>query len=107
MPQWSNAANQPDNVTVYFFHGAECIHCHTVMPFMNATFEKYPNVKFEVLETFHNESNNALFVEMNKKRGIEQYGVPEIFVGDVVLIGSKDIPEKLDGILENITKNKR
>ena len=50
----------PNNITVYFFYGEECPHCHNVMPFIRNLSEKYPDVDFHILETWHNETNNAL-----------------------------------------------
>jgi len=101
--QSDNIVKPRSNITVYFFHGAECSHCHIVMPFMNATIQKYPNVKFEVLEIWYNETNRDLAISMNNKLNVTQWGVPEVIIGDVVLSGSKDIPEKLEGVLNNMT----
>jgi len=49
-----------------------------------------------LLETWHNETNQALSSNLNRKLGVSRAGVPEAIVGNVVLIGSKDIPEKLE-----------
>ncbi|MDD1695656.1 MAG: thioredoxin family protein [Methanoregula sp.] len=86
-------------VTVYFFYGEECPHCHTVMPFIQNLSKKYPEVNFVMLETWHNKTNSAQFELVNKKLGITQAGVPEVVVNDVVLIGSQDIPDKLEGVI--------
>lgn len=91
------------DTTVYFFHGAECSHCHDIMPFMNATIKKYPNIKFEVLEVWHNETNNKLAVAMNNRLSKTNWGVPEVIIGDEIMIGSKDISENLESMLNNIT----
>jgi thiol-disulfide isomerase/thioredoxin len=45
----------PATATVYFFYGEECPHCHTVMPFIESLSEKYPEVDFLILETWHND----------------------------------------------------
>ena len=94
-------------VTVYFFYGEECPHCHTVMPFIQNLSKKYPEVDFRILETWHNETNMALFESMNKKLGISAAGVPEVVVDDVVLIGSRDIPDKLEGVILGQKNNKQ
>lgn len=83
-------------VTVYFFYGEECAHCHAVKPFIESLQAKYPDVDFQVLEVWHNPSNLALSTTLNRNLGLEDPGVPEVIVGDVVLVGSRDIPEKLE-----------
>jgi len=83
-------------VTVYFFYGQECPHCEEIMPFMQSLQQKYPDVEIRFLETWHNEINQALSTTLNRNLGVSRPGVPEVIVGNVVLIGSKDIPEKLE-----------
>ena len=97
----------PGNITVYFFYGEECPHCHNVMPFIRNLSIKYPDVNFYILETWHNETNNALSQQLNKKLGIQNAGVPEVIVGgnNTPLVGDRDIPAYLeDVILEQLKK---
>jgi thiol-disulfide isomerase/thioredoxin len=89
----------PGNVTVYFFYGEECPHCHNVMPFMQSLQQKYPDVSFQLLETWHNETNAALDTTLNQKLGQQSPGVPEVIVGNVTLVGDKDIPDKLESVI--------
>jgi thiol-disulfide isomerase/thioredoxin len=99
----------PDNVTVYFFYGEECPHCHTVMPFIQNLSKKYPQVDFRILETWHNETNNALFTSLNQKLAIQNTGVPEVIVigNTTPLVGDRAIPAYLEGvILEQVNKKK-
>jgi cytochrome c biogenesis protein CcdA/thiol-disulfide isomerase/thioredoxin len=84
------------NVTVFFFYGEECAHCHDVIPLVEALQEKYPDVEFRILETWHNPENYKLSLYLNKRLGLGQVGVPEAFVGDTVLVGAIEIPEKLE-----------
>jgi len=94
------------NVTVYFFYGQECSHCEEIMPFMQSLQQKYPDVDIRMLETWHNETNQALSTSLNRKLGVSKPGVPEVIVGNVVLIGSKDIPDKLEQtILDQLKKH--
>jgi len=95
------------NVTVYFFYGEECPHCHTVMPFVESLKQKYPEVDLRILETWHNETNQALSFAIHQKLGIKSAGVPEVIVGNVVLTGSVDIPARLESaIIEELKKNR-
>ena len=97
--------NPNGNVTVYFFYGEECAHCHKIMPFMQSLKQKYPNVDILLLEIWHNKTNQALSTTLNRELKVSSSGVPEAIVGDVVLIGEKDIPEKLEqAILDQLKK---
>jgi thiol-disulfide isomerase/thioredoxin len=86
-------------VTVYFFYGEECPHCHNVMPLIESLKSKYPDVDFQILETWHNKKNQELSASLNQKLGVEKAGVPEVILGNVVLIGDKDIPAKLESAI--------
>jgi thiol-disulfide isomerase/thioredoxin len=95
------------NVTVYFFYGEECPHCHNVMPFIQNLSKKYPDVDFRILETWHNETNQALSLSLHQKLGIPSAGVPEVIVvgNNTPLIGDRAIPAELEGvILEQLKK---
>ena len=96
------------NVTVYFFYGEECPHCHNVMPFIQNLSKKYPDVDFRILETWHNETNQALSLSLHQKLGIPSAGVPEVIVvgNNTPLIGDRAIPAELEGvILEQLKKS--
>jgi thiol-disulfide isomerase/thioredoxin len=95
------------NVTVYFFYGEECPHCHKVMPFVESLKKKYPEVDIRILETWHNETNQVLSLAIHQKLGIKSAGVPEVIVGNVILTGSVDIPARLESvIIEELKKNR-
>ncbi len=96
-------------VTVYFFYGEECPHCHEVMPFIQNLSIKYPDVDFRILETWHNETNAKIFNTLNDQFQVPtgRRGVPEVIVigNTTPLIGSRDIPQYLEGvILEQLHK---
>ena len=97
------------NVTVYFFYGEECPHCHNVMPFIQNLTKKYPDVDFRILETWHNATNQALSVSLNQKLGIQSPGVPEIIVvgNNTPLVGDRDIPAYLEGVILEQLKKKQ
>ena len=94
------------NVTVYFFYGEECLHCHTVMPFLENLSKKYPQVTFTWYETWHNQTNEAAFVTINKQLGLKGVAVPEVVTGTTVLIGERDIPAKLEAAIVDQLKKK-
>jgi thiol-disulfide isomerase/thioredoxin len=105
-----SAAPVQGNVVVYFFYGEECPHCHNVMPFIQNLSKKYPDVDFRILETWHNETNQALSLSLHQKLGIQSAGVPEVIVigNNTPIIGDRDIPAVLeDVILEQLKKKQQ
>ena len=95
------------NVTVYYFYGEECPHCHKIMPFVQSLQQKYPAADILFLETWHNQTNYILYTQVNQDLRVRYAAVPEAVVGDVVLIGEKDIPEKLEQAILDQLKKKR
>ena len=86
----------PDKVTVYYFYGAECPHCHNVTPFVESLRDKYPEVNFQILEIWHDKTNSALYELQNHKLGLEKAGVPQVIVGKVSLLGEEKIRAGLE-----------
>ena len=85
-----------DRLTVYYFYGEECPHCHNVTPFITSQREKYPDVEFQILETWHNNTNNKLLILLNHKLGRKTVGVPAVIVGNVSLLGADEIKAGLE-----------
>jgi ATP-dependent RNA circularization protein (DNA/RNA ligase family) len=79
------------------------------MPFIQNLSKKYPDVDFRILETWHNETNNALSKSLNQKLAIQNYGVPEVIVvgNNTPLIGDRDIPAYLEGVILEQLKKKQ
>jgi thiol-disulfide isomerase/thioredoxin len=50
---------------LYEFYGTECPHCIDMKPFVER-LKKEEGVEIESLEVWHNEANEAKFVEMDK-----------------------------------------
>jgi cytochrome c biogenesis protein CcdA/glutaredoxin len=84
------------NLTVYYFYGSECPHCHNVTPYVESLREKYPDVSFRLLEIWHDETNNSFQRLLNHKLGLEASGVPQIIVGNVSLLGDDKIQTGLE-----------
>ncbi|MGB9176417.1 MAG: thioredoxin family protein [Methanoregula sp.] len=102
---WNSSQSSPvqgtgsNTVTVYYFYGKECPHCENVRPFIESMRQKYPDVNFQILEIWHDQTNNALATLMNHNLNQSQTMVPEVIVGDVVLFGDKEIPAKLESVI--------
>ena len=104
--QSPDAGTVPGNsLTVYFFYGEECPHCHVVMPLVTNLSVKYPGAHIQILEVWHNTANNELYTKVNEQLGIAPPGVPEVVIGDTVLVGDREIPGKLEQlIIEQLKK---
>jgi cytochrome c biogenesis protein CcdA/thiol-disulfide isomerase/thioredoxin len=87
---------EPGIVTVYFFYGTECPHCHNVMPYVESLRDKYPDVSFRFLEIWHDQTNNSFQKLLNHKLGLEAAGVPQVIVGNVSLLGEDKIQAGLE-----------
>lgn len=87
------------SLTVYYFYGTECPHCENVMPVIKSLQKKYPDVDFQILEVWHDKTNNARYQLMNHQLNVQQVMVPEVIVGDVVLMGDVDIPARLESVI--------
>jgi cytochrome c biogenesis protein CcdA/glutaredoxin len=90
------------NLTVYFFYGTECPHCHDVLPFVESLRDKYPDVEFRILETWHDDTNRALLNLLSHKagRGKEQAtAVPQIIIGNTSLLGEDEIQAGLENAI--------
>ena len=83
-------------VTVYYFYGKECPHCENVRPYIESLQKKYPDVNFQVLEIWHDTTNKALADLMNHNLNEQQSLVPEVIVGNVVLMGETEISTRLE-----------
>lgn len=91
---------------IYFFYGEECPHCHNVMPYIINMTRKYPDADIRVLEVWHNQTNQQIWVQATTAAGLSQYGVPEVISGTTVLIGEVEIPQKLEGLIQDSLKKK-
>jgi cytochrome c biogenesis protein CcdA/thiol-disulfide isomerase/thioredoxin len=89
-------AQSGSNLTVYFFYGTECPHCHNVTPYVESLRDKYPDVSFRFLEIWHSETNNSFQRLLNHKLGLEATGVPQVIVGNVSLLGEDKIETGLE-----------
>jgi len=94
------------NLTVFFFYGEECPHCHTVMPLVINLSKKYPEVEFRLLEIWHNQKNYVIYYEINAELKNSYDGIPEAIVGDTILFGERDIPNGLEAAIQDQLKKK-
>jgi thiol-disulfide isomerase/thioredoxin len=107
-PTQQAAVPSAASTTIYYFYGEECPHCHNIKPFMDNITQKYPEADIQVLEVWHNQTNQKIYADANNAAGYSTPpGVPEIVLGKTVLIGEKDIPGKLEALVQDYLKKKQ
>jgi uncharacterized membrane protein len=90
-------------VHAILFYSPSCTHCHKVMtedlPPLKAKF----GIQLDILEvdTTTQEGSNLYQAAVEQfKIPEERLGVPTMIIGDTVLVGEKEIPDQLPGIVE-------
>ncbi|MGQ9626259.1 MAG: hypothetical protein ACUVV0_05055 [Anaerolineae bacterium] len=90
-------------VEIFFFYSDTCPHCHIVIEEVLPKIEqKYGDrVRIRYFE-ISDPDNYALMLGLERIYGVteEQAGIPEIFLGNVVMIGSHIIRQNLDKEIE-------
>lgn len=90
-------------VRAVLFFSPTCPHCHTVIENVLPPLQNQYNEQLVVLQIdVSTESGFYLYQEAITHFSIpdERLGVPTLIVGDQVLVGSLEIPEKFPGLIE-------
>lgn len=96
------------STTIYYFWGDGCPHCEDIKPFMDNITQKYPDANIQVLEVWKNQTNQKIYTQVNAAAGLSTPpGVPEVVLGNTVLVGEKDIPDKLEALVQDYLKKKQ
>jgi len=95
------------SATIYYFYGEECPHCHNIMPFIENMTRKYPEANIQVLEVWHNQTNQQIYQQANAAAGMKRFGVPEVISGKTVLVGEVDIPAKFEALIQDYLNKKK
>jgi len=87
------------------FYGETCPHCHEVMDnFLPGVYEKYGDqVEYRYIEVWSNTDDYLTMLGLETKLGVSQDrqgSVPALVIGDHVLIGSGEIPDQLEGLID-------
>ncbi|HDQ72350.1 MAG TPA: hypothetical protein ENN19_09670 [Chloroflexi bacterium] len=99
------AADDPDPVVrAVLFWSENCSHCHHVIENTLPPLLEKHGEQLEVLSVSLSDSmaNYELWLATKEAFGIppDQGGVPMLFIGEYVLVGSRDIPDRLPGLIE-------
>jgi len=90
-------------VRAVLFYANTCPHCHYVMEQALPPLQKQYGDQLEIRMLEVSDANNyQLWVKAMDayKVPADWRGVPMLFIGDKVLVGSRDIPEQLPGLIE-------
>lgn len=83
-------AQDNDTVTLHFFYGQGCPHCAKAISFLEELEDAYPSLDYHMHETYFDEEERELFMQMAERHGTSIEGVPTFFVGDKVIVGYSD-----------------
>lgn len=82
------ALAKEDTLTLYFFYGATCPHCHQAERFLQGLQQRHPGLQISSFEVFNNQENAQQLLGFLKKHGQEaSIRVPAIFINNQVIIG--------------------
>jgi uncharacterized membrane protein len=90
-------------VRAVLFYSPSCAHCHQVITEnLPPLFEKYGEQLHVIGIDVTQQDGQALYQAAIQRFKIapEQQGVPTLIVGDIVLVGSLDIPQQFPGLIE-------
>jgi glutaredoxin len=92
-------------VRFYLFYGETCPHCHEVMDnYLPQVYEKYGDqVEYQYIEVWSDTDNYLTLLGLEQKLGVpedRQGAVPALVIGDQVLVGGLEIPEKLEPLID-------
>jgi cytochrome c biogenesis protein CcdA/glutaredoxin len=98
---------QVDEPVVRFilFYGETCPHCHEVMDnYLPTVYEKYGDqVEHQYIDVWSDTDGYLTMLGLEMKLGVpEEYqgSVPTLVIGDKVLVGSSEIPDKLETYID-------
>ncbi len=90
-------------VRAVLFYANTCPHCHIVIEQVLPPLQKQYGDQLEIRMLEVSDVNNyQLWVKAMDAYKVpnDWRGVPMLFIGDRVLVGSRDIPEQLPGLIE-------
>jgi cytochrome c biogenesis protein CcdA/glutaredoxin len=98
---------EPGKPVVRFilFYSDTCPHCHEIMEnYLPTVYEKYGSqVEYRYIDIHNNTDNYLTMLGLEKKLGLpeDRRGyVPALIVGDQVLVGGNEIPNNLEGYID-------
>jgi cytochrome c biogenesis protein CcdA/glutaredoxin len=101
------AESEPDEPVVcfYLFYSQTCPHCHEIMEnYLPTVYEKYGDqVEYQYFDIYDNTDLYITMLALEQKFGMpeeDQGYVPVLFIGDKALMGGNQIPDELEGYID-------
>lgn len=92
-------------INIYLFWGDGCPHCAAAKPFLDSLPDKYPEVIYQNFEIYNDEDNRQFLLNMAEKYGIEQLGVPTIFIGPHFVQGyNKELEQQIIDVINHCSQ---
>lgn len=102
-PEATLTFTPPPGAVVYavLFYSTSCPHCHEVMvnylpPVMERYGERLKVISLDIGEP----QNSQLLQNIVQQAGLGNYGVPFMVIGSQILIGSGDIPQRFEQVVD-------
>ena len=98
----ASAQTESSVVHAVMFWMEGCSHCEYVRADILPPLQAEYGPAFDLLQVeVSTRADIDLLYEMGDRLGVEHVGVPFLIIGDHVLVGSRQIPEELQGLIEN------
>lgn len=89
------------SIKAIYFYGDSCSHCEKIKPVIAEILSRYPDLNLTRLEINHNPDNLQQLITMSSRYGIQNPGVPTIFIGNKVLVGEVEITDRFESEILN------
>jgi thiol-disulfide isomerase/thioredoxin len=96
-----------ETADVLYFWGEGCHACHAVTPFVEELAREHPDVRFEEIETYGNETNTSRYYALNGALNLTPRGLPEAVADGRAFYGETEIRDGLPGAVRAIEARRR
>jgi glutaredoxin/cytochrome c biogenesis protein CcdA len=106
LPILLSGSLKAQNLNIYLFWGDGCPHCTKEKDFLAETLPKYPGVKLNDFEIYHNKTNVELVQKVATQLNANFSGVPFLVIGDKTFVGynsgttNKEIKNRINECLK-------
>jgi hypothetical protein len=102
---FTDSNTQPLNnhsVDVYYFYKDGCPHCTNAEITIKDVSIRHPYISIGFYEVSNDITNRELFLGMNKLHNIDSTLLPEVIIGESILIGDVEIKDNFERIVDTI-----
>ena len=105
VPFWASTVSAAEDPVVRFFvfEAQDCDHClavrEEVLAPLSAEYGEQVEIRYFDIGAME---NYEVMVELEKAHGVSGLAIPQIFIGDQVLVGEEEIRDRLPGLVQEI-----